>query len=595
MAAEAVERAGQALLDTPLESANNVRPLLAKLAHSGDHDENTLLTTIAALKMFFTDAFATGQLPVAKGKANASAASSEDAAEVHSAWLSRQHAAFQSRLLQLLVSHDPTLQVAALAAVMEAVRSERPGSFGHVLFRSALAVVLQIRRQKAGGTSGGRSSLSGELLGVLSGKYLQFADVRYHTLLALQALAAQQASNSDISSAEAVRPLFEVLMRIPVTLPREDFEEGLRSWSGAAESGAAHAAAGSQRKKRKAGDKSSGGGSIMAVGEAVRWMTWDHQHRAYGDTWLAVLKLRLPADLYRKVLIRMPDLVIPAAPNPLLLADFLSASVDQGGLTGLLALNGLFVLVTRHGLEYPAFYARLYGLLTLDAFQASQRVRFFQLVDVFLASPLVPAYTAAAFIKRFARLSLRAPPAGAAVCLGFIHNLLRRHPATNQLRHRPPPKPITLLDGSDEEEDPATSLPHSPSSAADVAPAGTERLIARVAAAERGGEDVYDESEPDLEQCRALESSLWEVAALRCHYDPEVASFTAILDKDLSDKKRTAEVDMQPLLGRSYGSRFATEASRRLKAVPTAHYTTPPRALFPAAALGSTLPGWSLS
>lgn len=44
--------------------------------------------------------------------------------------------------------------------------------------------------------------------------------------------------------------------------------------------------------------------------------------------------------------------------------------------------------------------------------QASQRVKFFQLTDLFLASPLVPAYTAAAFIKRFARLSLRTSPAG---------------------------------------------------------------------------------------------------------------------------------------------------------------------------------------
>ena len=38
-------------------------------------------------------------------------------------------------------------------------------------------------------------------------------------------------------------------------------------------------------------------------------------------------------------------------------------------MTGMLALNGLFILVTRHGLEYPAFFRRLYGLLTLDAFQ----------------------------------------------------------------------------------------------------------------------------------------------------------------------------------------------------------------------------------
>jgi hypothetical protein len=50
------------------------------------------------------------------------------------------------------------------------------------------------------------------------------------------------------------------------------------------------------------------------------------------DTWLAILKLRMPVDLYRKVLIKMPEMIIPAAPNPLLLADFLSASVDQGDI-----------------------------------------------------------------------------------------------------------------------------------------------------------------------------------------------------------------------------------------------------------------------
>lgn len=70
--------------------------------------------------------------------------------------------------------------------------------------------------------------------------------------------------------------------------------------------------------------------------------------------------------------------------------------------------------------------------------QAKQRVRFFQLADVFLASGLVPAYTAAAFIKKFARLALTASPAGAAISIAFIHNLLRRHPACNVLLNRPP-------------------------------------------------------------------------------------------------------------------------------------------------------------
>lgn len=46
-----------------------------------------------------------------------------------------------------------------------------------------------------------------------------------------------------------------------------------------------------------------------------------------------------------------------------------------GGLVGILALNGIFTLVTRHGLEYPAFYARLYSLLTQDAFAAKHRAQ----------------------------------------------------------------------------------------------------------------------------------------------------------------------------------------------------------------------------
>jgi U3 small nucleolar RNA-associated protein 19 len=41
----------------------------------------------------------------------------------------------------------------------------------------------------------------------------------------------------------------------------------------------------------------------------------------------------------------------------------------------MLALRGIFTLVTQHGLEYPAFYPRLYGLLTLDAFAAKHRAQ----------------------------------------------------------------------------------------------------------------------------------------------------------------------------------------------------------------------------
>ena len=55
--------------------------------------------------------------------------------------------------------------------------------------------------------------------------------------------------------------------------------------------------------------------------------------------------------------------MLPALPNPLLVADFLTRSLQRGGMAGMLALNGIFVLVTQHGLEYPEFYTCLYNLL----------------------------------------------------------------------------------------------------------------------------------------------------------------------------------------------------------------------------------------
>ena len=81
------------------------------------------------------------------------------------------------------------------------------------------------------------------------------------------------------------------------------------------------------------------------------------------DAWLGLLRLPLPSDLLKKVLVQLHSTVIPHIPNPLLLSDFLTGCLGQGGLVGMLALNGIFTLVTKHGLEYPNFYARLYALL----------------------------------------------------------------------------------------------------------------------------------------------------------------------------------------------------------------------------------------
>ena len=48
------------------------------------------------------------------------------------------------------------------------------------------------------------------------------------------------------------------------------------------------------------------------------------------QAWLALLALPLPADAYRRVLVRMHDRIIPHLTSPLLLSDFLTASLDRG-------------------------------------------------------------------------------------------------------------------------------------------------------------------------------------------------------------------------------------------------------------------------
>ncbi len=71
----------------------------------------------------------------------------------------------------------------------------------------------------------------------------------------------------------------------------------------------------------------------------------------------------------------LPRSVMPHLQDPLLLSDFLTHALDAPDpLSAMLALNGIFVLVTQHGLEYPAFYRRLYGLLAPQAFLSSNRL-----------------------------------------------------------------------------------------------------------------------------------------------------------------------------------------------------------------------------
>ncbi|KAI7826442.1 CBF/Mak21 family-domain-containing protein [Kickxella alabastrina] len=228
----------------------------------------------------------------------------------------------------------------------------------------------------------------------------------------------------------------------------------------------------------------------------------------------------------------------------------LSNSYDAGGSVSLLALNGLFTLITDYNLNYPQFYEKLYALFDRNLFHVKYRARFFRLFDIFLGSSHLPAYLVAAFIKRIARLALSAPPSGAVIAIPVVYNLLKAHPRCMALIHRMP--------GYDDET-------------------GEETVIE--------GEDPYLADEPDLAKCMAIHSSLWEMETLQNHYYPNIATLAKIFSEPFHKPKFMLE----DFLDHTYATFFESDSSRKLKKAPALAVQTPTTLLRAGDAIGEFL------
>ncbi|KAK9861260.1 hypothetical protein WJX84_003568 [Apatococcus fuscideae] len=560
-----LQQLGDELLKQPLQKANNITLLLKSTAHTSSQDE--VLVSIKQLQLFFLASLEREEL-VLSSKVEAKMAAPE---EQHAAWLRTQYSSYLGKLQQLLISSPhPPVQVAAFVAGMEAARaSSTRFHFNNHIFDSLLQAWLRNKHP------------SPEVSARLASKYLPHADVRFYLLRTIAAMAECMQSGSSSKggplpvasqnkkpqrSAVAMK-LLDFLLQVGTPFPAGE----MTSWCGAIEAGQTAMETKVPPAKKRRLDAEPG--IKKAALEGAKWAKLSQQKRAFTDAWLAVLRLPLPLPDLRRALAHLPDSVIPYLAQPLLLSDFLTCSVDAGGLTGMLALHGIFILVTQHGLEYPHFFRRLYALLTPDIFTARHRARFLTLADIFLSSGLVPAYTAAAFAKRFARLSLTAPPAGAITCTGFVHNLLRRHPACQILLHRP---------SAGAGAKPATAPPAKPPGQADATDPGltANGSPPAAAAAVPAGHDPYDESEPDPARSQALGSSLWEVESLRDHYCPQVAASVSLLDRDFSDPRKTLEISVSQYAAGSYAAIIKQELDTRLKKAPIAFHAQPVTALF---------------
>ncbi|KNC75668.1 hypothetical protein SARC_11813 [Sphaeroforma arctica JP610] len=311
------------------------------------------------------------------------------------------------------------------------------------------------------------------------GFLLKYDDVRYYTLknLALTMKKLEDSGESEASALVTSRRIYSILSPIVFPTEVEELDCFLSPLAGQQpkDAGTTTANTQSKSKKRTAADANDN----EADEKALNLTALAPHRKVFTVCWRALLRRALPLDVYKRVLLKLHTDIMPHMSNPRLLIDFLTNAYDQGGVVSVLALDGLFVLMTQHNLDYPDFYVKLWRMFDHEIFVVKHRDRFLKLADTCLNSPLLPGYLVAAFLKRLGRLALRCPPSGAAYIMPLMFNMMQRHPNCMALIHR-------------EKSD---------------------------------GTDPYIEDAGDPKNCQAIESSLWELDALFQHQVPSVAKF----------------------------------------------------------------------
>lgn len=127
------------------------------------------------------------------------------------------------------------------------------------------------------------------------------------------------------------------------------------------------------------------------------------------------------------MLLKAPTDILPFLSTPVQLADYLVDCYDYGGMVSVLALGGLFTLITEYNVNYPNYYNKLYQLLTPEAFRLKYRQQFLSLLVQSLRSSNVSASVVAAFCKRLCRLAVTESPATALFVIPLVTELITYH------------------------------------------------------------------------------------------------------------------------------------------------------------------------
>ena len=266
-------------------------------------------------------------------------------------------------------------------------------------------------------------------------------------------------------------------------------------------------------------------------------------HKGAQEAWLAILRYPLTSAHRKNVLNIMTSQILPWFSNRMeILIDFLTDSFNAGGSLSLLALSGIFHLMTERNLDYPDFYAKLYSLLDDEVMHSRHRNRFFTLLDQFMSSSHLPAAMAASFIKRLSGLSLQAPPGAIVWIVPWTYNMLRKHPVCTFMLHRPYHPAHTIY----------SSNPNY---------------------IEEGMDDPFSMSQPDPMATKALDSSLWELHMLQNHWHPNVATLAKILSEQFTKR----EYQLEDFSDHGYASLIEAELGKEMKRKPEVEWEIPKR------------------
>ena len=268
--------------------------------------------------------------------------------------------------------------------------------------------------------------------------------------------------------------------------------------------------------------------------------------------------------------------------------DLLSDGYAKGGVEALLALKGLFVLMTQYNLEYPKFYPRLYNLLTAEALSGPNRASFAMEARRFLSSSGLPAYLLAAFadaspacqrhpIRRCTRLR------SCSTCCSTRPRVCSSIESRRATTGRRMGRAGRGGDDDDDEEEEAAAQEEEEEERTDVDDSTPEALLSAAVTA-----DPFVAEEEDPEKCNALNSSLWEIDQLRQHVCPTVASLASLFAAPMT--ATTPPIEIEPLAALTYQSLGQLETRKKLRGVPLA--TRAPRGLL-ADPIDSSLPGAS--